>query len=916
MQGLAHRAGPFLDHISMKIYFWLITLLLFLSSPNSISQEVYSNFDDFKDAVTSATAGDEIVLAEGRYVGESITLTGINGTEAEPIIIRAEEIGKDTLDEGTYFDFRNCSYITVQGFVINISEKSTTFKLQASNNIRLTQNVFNGIDEEYYKDDGVSRNSSVWISIQGLWDDDVTLSHNNRIEHNRFMNKHTLGNMIKIDGTNELYVSQYDVIENNHFMNMGPRATNEMEVIRIGWSAMSESDGFTLVQNNLFEDCNGDPEIISVKCNKNTIAHNTFRRCMGTLSLRHGNESTVEGNFFFGEGVEGTGGVRFYGSDHVIINNYFQDLTGTKWDAPITLTYGDADEGSTGLTKHFRIERALIANNTLVNNNHGIEVGYDNTGKYTKPPRDVVLVNNAIVCDTNAVVKYINAPDNMQWVDNIANLSGEGVLGDGISFTSAEFMNDDLLLSFVDSLGYFKTTTNSPTYNSIEDYNDIVVSDIDGQLRQATTNYGADEFNSSAILYTPLTAADVGPSLGDYLYASVSNASIGVGGGEISISILGNVDWQLQSNESWIDVDPLSGNGYAGVTIQVQENTTGIVRTGQVLLSSIGAETNIEKIIRVTQSDSEPLIFSLSDTELLFDADAQEKIISITSNTTWALGAGASWLWNTPDEGANSEDVTVGVDENTSVEPRKATLVVNYSESLKDSVVICQSGRVGDEIKLPIIAAVASTEQDDGGNIASNVYDGNFDNRWSGQGDGAEITLELDKQYRISYIKVGLFKANERQTYFDVLTSIDNEHYTEARMDISSELSDDVLTIYDLPDTTAKYLRIVGHGNSTGDWNSFTELEVWGWQTTSTTKPEKLLEMNPTVYPNPTTVKNITLSCEEGTEVKIVDATGVVKYLGTTTARDQKLDIELDCGVYYVIFRYNNKRSISTLVVE
>jgi poly(beta-D-mannuronate) lyase len=34
---------------------------------------------------------------------------------------------------------------------------------------------------------------------------------------------------------------------------------------------------------------------------------------------------------------------------------------------------------------------------------------------------------------------------------------------------------------------------------------------------------------------------------------------------------------------------------------------------------------------------------------------------------------------------------------------------------------------------------------------------------------------------------------------------------------------------FDFPDVPARYVRIVGHGNSQSDWNSLTEVDIWGW---------------------------------------------------------------------------------------
>ncbi len=145
--------------------------------------------------------------------------------------------------------------------------------------------------------------------VGGYYADPSLLSHHNRIDHNIFRDKQTLGNFITIDGGD--VVSQHDRIDHNYFYNIGPRAENEKEAIRVGWSELSLTDGYTVIEYNLFERCDGDPEIVSIKSSKDTVRYNTFRASQGSLTLRHGNGSVVYGNFFLGEGREGTGGVAF-----------------------------------------------------------------------------------------------------------------------------------------------------------------------------------------------------------------------------------------------------------------------------------------------------------------------------------------------------------------------------------------------------------------------------------------------------------------------------------------------------------------------------------------------------------------------------------------------------------------------------
>ncbi len=311
---------------------------------------------------TNLRPGDIVEVLDGRYDAGGITVES-SGTRNKPIIIRAKNTGAAELAASTYFTFRKAAYITFEGFHIT-SSKYTVVKLEACNNIRITRNVFQITESE--------GENGKWLLIGGYWDDGSLLSHHNRVDHNTFRDKHQLGNFITIDGGDQ--VSQHDRIDHNYFYNIGPRHENEMEAIRVGWSELSLTDGFTVIENNLFEECDGDPEIISVKSCKDTVRYNTFRRCMGTVSLRHGDGSVIHDNFFLGEGKAGTGGVRIYARNHKIYNNYFAGLTGYTWDAAITLTNGDTDTGS--LSAHWRIDNVIISHNTLVDNYSNIEIGY------------------------------------------------------------------------------------------------------------------------------------------------------------------------------------------------------------------------------------------------------------------------------------------------------------------------------------------------------------------------------------------------------------------------------------------------------------------------------------------------------------------------------------------------------------
>ena len=88
-----------------------------------------------------------------------------------------------------------------------------------------------------------------------------------------------------------------------------------------------------MVEYNLFEKADGDNEAISVKSSDNIVRYNTLRNSRGEITLRHGNRNRVDGNFIIG----GISGIRFFGNDHVIVNNVVQGISGK----PIQVGSGD-----------------------------------------------------------------------------------------------------------------------------------------------------------------------------------------------------------------------------------------------------------------------------------------------------------------------------------------------------------------------------------------------------------------------------------------------------------------------------------------------------------------------------------------------------------------------------------------------
>lgn len=80
----------------------------------------------------------------------------------------------------------------------------------------------------------------------------------------------------------------------------------------------------------------------------------------------------------------------------------------------------------------------------------------------------------------------------------------------------------------------------------------------------------------------------------------------------------------------------------------------------------------------------------------------------------------------------------------------------------------------------------------------------------------------------IKKVKIAFYNGDSRLAYFDIDVSNDNSTWTRILTGgVSSGTTTD-LEEFDFPDTSARYLRIIANGNSTSDWNSYYEVEIYG----------------------------------------------------------------------------------------
>ena len=439
-------------------------------------------------AAATAAPGDTLLLTAGTWTDQRIVFRA-SGTAQLPIVLRAASYGSVTLTgsstlriSGTYLIVENLAFQGGASTSGDVIEFRTSSSLLAAH-CRLTHSSVINYNP------ASSATDYKWASLYGS---------NNRVDYCWFEGKNHSGTTLVVWLAAQ---PNYHQIDHNYF---GPRpdlGVNGGETIRVGTSDWSMYDSFTITEQNLFDRCNGEIEIISNKSCGNVYRYNVFLECKGTLTLRHGNRCSVYGNYFVAHRLSSTGGVRIIGEDHRVFNNYIEGTTGDDLRSGISLMNGIPNSPLNG---YYRVQRATVAFNTLVNNSTSITVGAGKDTSKTLPPLDCVIANNVVLSPFAPLITLNDTPQNMTWEGNV--VFGATV---GLALPPSNRIANPLLTTNPDAP--WRLTEPSPARDSAAGIYAFVTDDIDGQPRVSPFDAGADEYSAESVTRTPVSRDQVGP---------------------------------------------------------------------------------------------------------------------------------------------------------------------------------------------------------------------------------------------------------------------------------------------------------------------------------------------------------------------------------------------------------------------
>lgn len=204
------------------------------------------------------------------------------------------------------------------------------------------------------------------------------------------------------------------------------------------------------------------------------------------------------------------------------------------------------------------------------------------------------------------------------------------------------------------------------------------------------------------------------------------------------------------------------------------------------------------------------------------------------------------------------------------------------------------------------------------GNTPQNTLDNSLNTRWSQPGTGQWIRYDLGSAKQVWAVDMAFYAGDQRTSFFDIEVSDDNTVYEKVLTGgVSSGLTNG-LERFNFSPVKARYVQIVGHGNSTGgdNWNSLTEVRVRYDQPTGL----EALNRQSVIYPNPYSGGVLTLTLPDqsvsGDRLSVLSVSGREVYSSEIKAGESVVrlnNLPLAPGSYLI--RSNSQSFVGKLIV-
>ena len=213
-----------------------------------------------------------------------------------------------------------------------------------------------------------------------------------------------------------------------------------------------------------------------------------------------------------------------------------------------------------------------------------------------------------------------------------------------------------------------------------------------------------------------------------------------------------------------------------------------------------------------------------------------------------------------------------------------------------------------------IVEITASDASED--HLPEHSMDGNFSTYWSALGTtGVWIQYDLRTMRLVQSVEIAFLFGDQRKSYFSIETSVDGMEWTEVYTGESSGGSLD-LELFDFEDRQARYVRILGLGNSsTNDWNSYTEVQINWFAATGIPDRDSGTELK--VFPQPAGdgIHVVLPGWQERTDMLFVNVMGQISRARLTGRSTWVPTRDLASGVYLIMVPFKERMLTKKILI-
>lgn len=385
----------------------LALALLTMAAPAVAADHLVRDQSGYAAAVKKAAPGDRIVLADGEWRDFQIVFTA-TGTADKPITLTAQTPGKVVIAGKSNLRIGG-RHLVVSNLVFRGGHAPTKelISLRRDSKTVASDTRLTGIVVDHFTNPD-RRAEDIWVAIYGT---------GNRVDHSWFAGKGNAGVTLAVIRPKGQPQANRARIDHNYFGPRPPLGSNGGETIRIGTSDESLSDSKTVIENNWFEQCDGEVEIVSIKSGGNVIRGNMIVESQGAIVLRHGNGNLVERNIFLGKGKPSTGGIRVINRDQVVRDNYLEGVTGTSFLSAIAVMNGVPNSV---INRYHQVANARIERNSVIEAAR-ITFGAGADAERSAPPVSSRFERNLIVnADGKDIVRNEGDASGIAMAGNVA----------------------------------------------------------------------------------------------------------------------------------------------------------------------------------------------------------------------------------------------------------------------------------------------------------------------------------------------------------------------------------------------------------------------------------------------------------------------------------------------------------------